>query len=410
MRIKHFLTEAVNTHLYHIEEDIIRNGLVGAKSAVRYLLGLVDMLEGTGNQDVKATVKWDGAPAIVCGKDPLNGKFFVGTKAVFNSRTPKVNYTFEDIDRNHPDQGLNKKLKYALRYLGKLNITGVVQGDLMFTPGDLKPERIDDEAFLTFTPNTITYAVQKGSKLYNQVTKAKIGIVFHTKYDGDTIDTLSASFGVDVSDFGQNADVWYDDAYFKDYSGTATFKANESLGLKTAIKKIDQLVDEVPMPLWMKLSTNKDFVQYMLQFINTQIKQGKVTQDPKQMMQQYINYYRDIQAQAKDKLKTDTAKSKRDQAVAVMGKLFAENERGVSAIIRIHNATMQIKNKIIAQINSVQSTKQFIKTDQGYKVTSPEGYVAIDNDGQAVKLVDRLVFSKANFSAQKQWSQETQAS
>ena len=231
--------------------------------------------------------------------------------------------------------------------------------------------------------------------------------MFHTAYEGDTMDTLSASFGVDVGEFGQDANVWYDDAYFKDFTGTATFKQQESLALKTAIKKIDQLVEQVPMPLWMKLSTNKDFVQYMLQFINAQIKRGGITQDPKQMMQQYINYYRDIQQQAKEKLKTDTAKLKRDQAVAVMGKLFAENEKGVSAIIRIHNATMQIKNKIIKQINSVQSTKQFIRTDQGYQVTSPEGYVAIDNDGQAVKLVDRLTFSKANFSAQKQWAQDS---
>ena len=405
MRIKQFLAEDVNTHLYHIEEEIIRNGLVGAKSAVRYLMGLVNMLEGNADADVRATVKWDGAPAIVCGKDPLNGKFFVGTKSVFNARTPKINYTFQDIDRNHQG-GLAKVLKYAHRYLSKLNIPGVVQGDLMFIPGMLKPERIDGEAFLTFTPNTITYAVQKGSKLYDQITKAKIGIVFHTKYDGDTMDTLSASFGVDVSEFGQDSNVWYDDAYFKDFTGTATFKQNESLTLKTAIQKIDRLVDEVPMPLWMKLSTNKDFVQYMLQFINAQIKRGGVTQDPKQAMQQYINYYRDIQAQAKEKLKTDTAKLKRDQAVAVMGKLFAENEKGVSAIIRIHNATMQIKNKIIKQINDVQSTKQFLKTDQGYQVTNPEGYVAIDNDGQAVKLVDRLTFSKANFSAQKLWAQE----
>jgi len=405
MRIKQFLAEDVNTHLYHIEEEIIRNGLVGAKSAVRYLMGLVNMLEGNADADVRATVKWDGAPAIVCGKDPLNGKFFVGTKSVFNARTPKINYTFQDIDRNHQG-GLAKVLKYAHRYLSKLNIPGVVQGDLMFIPGMLKPERIDGEAFLTFTPNTITYAVQKGSKLYDQITKAKIGIVFHTKYDGDTMDTLSASFGVDVSEFGQDSNVWYDDAYFKDLTGTATFKQNESLTLKTAIQKIDRLVDEVPMPLWMKLSTNKDFVQYMLQFINAQIKRGGVTQDPKQAMQQYINYYRDIQAQAKEKLKTDTAKLKRDQAVAVMGKLFAENEKGVSAIIRIHNATMQIKNKIIKQINDVQSTKQFLKTDQGYQVTNPEGYVAIDNDGQAVKLVDRLTFSKANFSAQKLWAQE----
>jgi len=405
MRIKQFLTEDVNTHLYHIEEEIIRNGLVGAKSAVRYLMGLVDMLGGNADADVRATVKWDGAPAIVCGKDPLNGKFFVGTKSVFNARTPKINYTFDDIDRNHQG-GLAKVLKYAHRYLSGLNIQGVVQGDLMYIPGMLKPERIDGEAFLTFTPNTITYAVQKGSKLYDQITKSKIGIVFHTKYDGDTMDTLSASFGVDVSEFGQDSNVWYDDAYFKDFTGTATFKQSESLSLKTAIQKIDQLVDEVPMPLWMKLSTSKDFVQYMLQFINSQIKKGGVTQDPKQMMQQYINYYRDIQAQAKDKLKTDTAKLKRDQAVAVMGKLFAENERGVSAIIRIHNATMQIKNKIIKQINDVQSTKQFLKTDQGYQVTNPEGYVAIDNDGQAVKIVDRLTFSKANFSAQKLWAQE----
>jgi hypothetical protein len=246
--------------------------------------------------------------------------------------------------------------------------------------------------------------------LYDQITKAKIGIVFHTKYEGDALDQLSAQFGVDVSEFGQDPNVWYDDAFFKDVSGRATFDKKESLEIKTAIQKIDQLTDAVPMPLWMKLSTNKDFVQYMLQFINSQIKGGKITQDPKQMMQQYINYYRDIQAQAKEKLKTDTAKTKRDQAVAMMGKLFAENQKGVEAIIRIHNATMSVKNKIIKQLNAVQATKQFVKTDQGYQVTNPEGYVAIDSDGQAVKLVDRLTFSKANFSAQKQWAQDTQVS
>ena len=102
---------------------------------------------------------------------------------------------------------LNKVLKYAHRYLSALNFKGVVQGDLMFIPGQLKPERIDGEAFLTFTPNTITYAVQKGSKLYDKITKAKIGIVFHTKYDGDSMDTLSASIGVDVSEFGASNEV-----------------------------------------------------------------------------------------------------------------------------------------------------------------------------------------------------------
>ena len=406
MRLRQFLTEAVNVHLYHIEEDIIRNGLVGAKSAVNYLNGLVNMMGGDTSNRVRVTVKWDGAPAIICGRDPLNGKFFVGTKSVFNAKTPKVNYTFQDIDRNHPDKGLNKKLKYAHRYLERLNIPGVVQGDLMFTPGDIKPERIDGEAYLTFTPNTITYAVQKGSKLYDQVTKAKIGIVFHTQYSGDTLQNMDAEFGVDVGEFGQDSNVWYDDAYFKDMTGTATFTSDEVRSLKTQIAQIDQLIEQVPMPLWMKLSTNKEFTTYMMQFINQQVRQGKLGGNAKQMMQQFLNYYRDVQAQAKEKLKTDKAKDKRDQMVAMMGKLFTDNMEGVLKILQIHNQTISIKNSILKQINSVKATKQFIKTDQGFQVTNPEGYVAIDNDGQAVKLVDRLTFSKQNFNAQKNWAQE----
>ena len=408
MRYNQLLKEDVNVHLYHIEEDIIRNGLVGAKSAVNYLDGLVNMMAGDvkGNS-VRMTVKWDGAPAIICGQDPLKKKFFVGTKSVFNPKTPKINYSFEDIDRNHPAQGLNKKLKYALRYLANLNIKGVVQGDLMFTPGDIKPERIDGEAYLTFTPNTITYAVQKGSKLYDQITKAKVGIVFHTQYTGDSLNNLDAQFGVDVGEFGSDPNVWYDDAYFKDLTGTATFSSDEVRSLKTKIAQIDQMIDQVPMPLWMKLSTNKDFTTYMLQFINQQVRKGRIGTNANQMMQQFLNYYRDVQAQAKEKLKTDTAKDKRDQMVQLMGKLFSDNSKGVLSILQIHNMTVALKGVILKQINQVKQTKQFIKTDTGWQVTNPEGYVAIDNDGQAVKLVDRLTFSKQNFNAQKNWAQES---
>jgi len=406
MKYNQFITEEANVHLYHIEEDIIRNGMVGAKSAVRYLYGLVDMLGGSTEGNVKVTVKWDGAPAIICGKDPLNGKWFVGTKSVF-AKNSKVNYTFEDIDRNHPAGGLNKKLKYAHRYLQNLNIDGVVQGDLMYTPGDLKPERIDDEAFLTFTPNTITYAVQKGSKLYDKITKSKVGIVFHTKYSGDTFSTMNAEFGVDVGGFGEDGNVWYDDAYYKDLSGTATFSSNQTLAIRTKIDQIAQLTEQVPMPLWMKLSTNKDFTTYMLQFINKLVRGNMLSMSGKEMMQQFLNYYRDVQAQAKDKLKTDKAKDKRDEMVALMGKLFSENAKGVEAILDIHNRTIAVKTEILKQINSVKSTKQFIKTDTGYEVTNPEGYVAIDNDGQAVKLVDRLTFSRQNFNAAKNWASES---
>jgi hypothetical protein len=276
----------------------------------------------------------------------------------------------------------------------------------MFTPGDLQPERIDNEPFITFTPNTITYAVQKGSKLYDKITKAKVGIVFHTQYEGERISDMNAQFGVDVKGFGESSNVWYDDAYFKDLSGTATFTSDQVRGLKTQIAQIDNLVEEVPMPLWLKLSTNKEFTTYMLQFINKQVRGGKLGGTPKQMMQKFLNYYRDVQAQAKDKLKTDKAKDKRDELVQLMGKTFSDNMQGIQNILAIHNMTIAIKSKLLKQINSVKATQQFIKTDNGFEVTNPEGYVAIDNDGQAVKLVDRLTFSKQNFNAQKNWAQE----
>ena len=347
MRFNQFLVEDVNTHLYHIEEDIIRNGLVGAKSAVNYLNGMVDMLAGDTSGKVRVTVKWDGAPAIICGQDPLKKKWFVGTKSVFNSRNPKINYSFEDIDRNHTADGLNKKLKYAFRYIEGLNIQGVIQGDLMFTPGDLKPERIDGEAYLTFTPNTITYAVQKGTKLYDRITKAKIGIVFHTRYEGDALDSLQAQFGVDVGELNNDPNVWYDDAYFKDFSGTATFTSDETRTLKTQVAQIDQLIDSVPMPLWMKLTTNSEFTTYMLQFINAMIRRGSMGGNANQMMQQFLNYYRDVQAKAKEKLKTDKARDKRDQMVALMGKLFADNQKGMLTIIDIHNRTVAVKSAVL---------------------------------------------------------------
>ena len=40
----------------------------------------------------------------------------------------------------------------------------------------------------------------------------------------------------------------------------------------------------------------------------------------------------------------------------------------------------------------------FLRTAKWFKVTGEEGYVASDKIGNAVKIVDRLEFSRANFS------------
>ena len=190
---KGYSSSGTNTHLEHLEDSIINDGAKGGRNAVAFLKSLQKMLVGNSSKKVNVTVKWDGAPAIVCGINPENNKFFVGTKSVFN-RTPKINYTVSDINRNHSGP-VASKLQVCLRELKKLGIRGILQGDLLFTSDDKKVVSIDGQSMISFTPNTITYALPVDSSAGRKVARARLGIVFHTQYNGNAMDSLNASFG-----------------------------------------------------------------------------------------------------------------------------------------------------------------------------------------------------------------------
>ena len=195
-----FLTEDKNTHLEHLEDDILNNGLAGAKNALWFLGSLMTMLQSNTRSSMNVTVKWDGKPAIWAGTNPDNGKFFVGTKSIFN-KEPKINYTNADIDANHGHaKGLVEKLKMALKYFPALGIPGIWQGDLLYTAGDLKGATLNGEKMLIFTPNTITYAIPLNSILAGRIRASKIGVVWHTTYTGKSMEDLSAKFGANVKD------------------------------------------------------------------------------------------------------------------------------------------------------------------------------------------------------------------
>ena len=223
---KQYLNEAKNTHLEHLEDEIINNGYQGGVNAVEFLKSIRNMLVGSSRRKLNVSVKWDGAPAVFCGVNPENGKFFVGSKSIFNV-TPKINYTQADIRKNH-DGGLATKLSVCLKELPKLGIRGVVQGDLLFTPGDIKSVSIRGEDAIAFTPNTITYAVPENTDLARRIKRAKLGIIFHTSYTGRKMTDLKASFGVNVRRFAKTPSVFYDDASYKDTSGVSTFSTAES--------------------------------------------------------------------------------------------------------------------------------------------------------------------------------------
>ena len=243
--IHHRLDESKNTHLEHLEDLIFNDGLKGGKEAINYLVSFYDMLKGNSKTKFNLTTKWDGAPAIFCGKDPEDGKFFVGTKAVFN-KTPLINKSLADIKQNHPDkmkkgkvesaQGLRDKLAQCFTHLQKLNFSSVVQGDLLFTEDSKQTATINGEQHIVFKPNTIIYAVPSDNDLAKDIESAKLGIVFHTEYVGNSMAEMNARFGYDASGLGQSKDVWYRDAIIKDYSGQVTMTKEESELLRGLIE------------------------------------------------------------------------------------------------------------------------------------------------------------------------------
>lgn len=398
--------EGKNVHLEHIEDEIFNKGYLGAQQALNYLNNIRAMFaQGEGNV-TKVTVKWDGAPAVICGTDPLDGKFFVGTKSVFAKNEPKVCKTAKDIAKFYGEQsGLAAKLTLCLKYLPKLGIGGVLQGDLMFTPGDIRPAKIAGVEYHTFTPNTITYAVPVNSALGKRIAAAKIGIIFHTAYEGASLPEMTAAFGASVAGLNQTRDVWFDDATYKDFTGVASLTPEEDNNIRAILAAAGQTLKKINKKNFDIILTNSDFSAYIKPFINNMVRAGEQVGEPIAFLKSFIGFY-------KGKMEAEIAKLKggsESPAAQARIKKIQDNEAFIDdnsntllGILAIYKRIIETKLMLLQKMQKIESVNTFIKTDDGYKVTAPEGFVAIGHDG-AVKLVDRIEFSRQNFSATKSW-------
>ena len=402
------LAEDKNTHLEHLEDDIITNGSKGGENAVNFLSAVRDMLSAKSGKKINVTVKWDGAPAIVCGINPENGKFFVGTKSVFN-KTPKVNHTVQDIKNNHTGE-LQNILRECLEYLSTLNIKGVLQGDLLFKSNTKKKTTYTSpsgksEGMIAFTPNTITYMIPEESKLGARINRAKLGIIFHTTYRGPTIPKLKASFGANVSKLRRSPNVFYDDASYKNVTGKATMTIGEGAAFekilnmaKGSLHKAKGLLNRLPVednPLSIGVALKT--------YLNSFIRAATDLPSTSKTTSQFRDFYTERTQKEIDAVKQDKTKQKY-QAIQDNGlKFIDKNSEEIYFAVATYKTLQTAKKVLLDKLNSVKSIGTFIRSGNGYKVTNPEGYVAVDTTGKAVKFVDRLEFSAQNFTAAKNW-------
>ena len=393
-----------NTHMEHVEEEALNRGKEGAEYALNQMMLFADMLKGRTNKKLRVSVKWDGAPAIVCGIDPESKKFFVGAKGVF-AKTPKLGFSHEDIDRHYGESGALPKLHLAFDYLSKLGITGVLQGDFMFDESSRREETIDGEAMYTFKPQLITYAVPVDSDIGKRIGQAKFGIIFHTNYVGTTLADSKANYEVDLSKLKRSSDVCFDDAFFKDVSGSVLMTKEETAQAKQDLADAMGAYKAVPNAVWEAMKSNEDFITNFKIWINTNIKQGKLAGDPGEFLNGFIDWY-------KQRVEGEIAKLKNQdpEKPAVKNRLakiqnnmnfINANRKGLSGIIEFMKEITNLKKLFINKLNNIESIAHFYKTADGYEAGSPEGYVAIDHVGGAVKIVDRLEFSRRNFTTPK---------
>lgn len=400
--------EDKNLHLEHLEDLILNNGYDGAISSLQYIDAIRGMLYTGGQSQSKVTVKWDGAPAIICGIDPVDGKFFVGTKAVFGKTEQKAAKSNADIDKWYPGEGLNAKLKIALVELSKLGIQKVLQGDMMFTNDSIEESEINGEKHLTFTPNTITYAVPTDSEIGKRIATAKVGIVFHTTYSGETLSDMKAEFGANINNLKKSPSAWVDDAYYKDVSGKATLTKAENSAVLQSLKQSKTTLGKVDKARFNTFLQQPDLAKWVKPFINKKITAGQSIGDPTQFVKDFVAYFKERMDKEIAGLKSGPegpAAQKRIERNLQLEQFVDDNLNNLLAVMAVYKQVIQLKLKLLKKLELIeQNVGTFLKTDSGYRVTNPEGFVAFGIEGGAVKLNDRLEFNTANFNAVKNWS------
>lgn len=371
------------THLEHNEDHVLHGGVEGFNHAVNNLTALHDKMIGKDN-GIDVQVKHDGSPSIVFGRHPENGKFFVASKSGFN-KTPKINYTPADVEKNHGHApGLVSKLKAALKHLPKIAPEkGVYQGDLMYA----RNNKDDDDVYQAngkhhFKPNTITYSTPTDSEEGKKIEKAKVGVLVHTGYDGSTFAGMKANFTPDKSVFKQHDDVhqFSNEQDFSKTSYTPEHQAEFMTHMKAAEKAYRGAAADT-------FDHTLPHEEHLKTYINQTVKDGS---EPH--VAGFKQHVADKWNKTTSKLKTDKAIQVRNQQLQGIHDHVDQRTGHFEDALALHGHLMKAKQPLLDALATHQRYEHTI----GGEPTKPEGYVVVRN-GRPSKIVDRADFSRKNF-------------
>jgi hypothetical protein len=377
------LNEAINAHSTHIEDLIFSQKAAGVKIVLDALKDIGESI-GTAKGQGKVSTKIDGSPSLLWGY--IGKKFFCSTKSAFN-KTPKLNFTNKDIEKNHPG-ALADVLKIALECLKKITPTGrIFQGDFLFSKSTLKSMKVDGEDSWAWHPNTIVYSTPKNSPLGKKVGSAKMGIAVHTEYTHDGENFSVKGFGVPESAFKKSREVFLMDVNHKTIQDIK-FTPVEAAKYWAGWNEIKSAAKLIP---W-NIISNDEISAALVAFVNSYIRNAQPYPDSKIMAQDFINYVREKYV--------DGAKSapKKKEAEKLLKKI-TPNALKFAKVFDLFKAITEIKHILVNKLNSTKQIGTFVmKSDGSFEATGEEGFMITSGGASGVKLIQRMQFAANNFS------------
>lgn len=395
-------------HLEHIEELIINEGPKGAQRAIAFINRLISAVSGNADAKLAVNVKVDGAPSLTCGPLPPGeenaGEFFVGTKSALSptgKRYTKLNAS-KIAEENSP--GLAEKLITALKYLPALGMTEIYQGDFLFTPGDLKEQTIEGKRYITFKPNTIMYAVEANSETGQAVRRAKMGIVFHTVYTGNTIADMHATFNPDLSKLRETPDVWWKSNRVQDYSAEMPLGAEDVEQLKQKLAIAQRELQQIDPSLFVAMEQNPQLASFIKMHLNSKVRQNQLVGHIEDHLDQLAGFIDARHAKDIEKFKTAAKKQQVAAQQQHYNQLVAQLRPQLAKMFSFFNHITEIKTVFLSKIKGFGGLEAFYKEGDKYTRTAGEGLVIADTETHEIaKIVDRLDFARQNFNAPKEW-------
>lgn len=384
-------TEDKLTHLEHPEDHIIKSGEPGFHHAFNTLKTTAELLQGH-DTGARVMTKYDGAPSIVFGHNPENGRFFVASKSAWN-KNPKLNYTAADVQNNHGHApGLVSKLNAALEHLPKVAPKkGVYQGDFLYNKADNDVQ--EDDKNYHFKPQLIGYTAPKTSEQGKRIAKSQIGFAVHTGYKGNSIENLKADYTPDVSGFKEHKDVHLHTWNQSFDPAKAKYTPEEHEEFKSFMNSAGDLFKNSDRHKLFALSQDPDMQDHLSTYMNKTVRTGESPSFNGLKQHVTDRHTKNIEAVKTDKTK-DAKRAVMDQHLQTLDR----HQQHVKSLLKLQNHVQRAKNVLMDSLNRGDTSGY--KYDIGGNPTHSEGYVTVVN-GRPTKLIDRNEFSRLNLTQGK---------